>query len=136
MGMVVCCLGSMSIAVLLALHFLLFELVRIYNWNGQRYELVGRVRLRCENDTYVINITERIADLSRTTKYCLVPARQFVRKKRYQKLVVWAGASEVFLPVEERMRYCIYYRAEGKRQQFHAHKKMCLQYSPLQNLLL
>lgn len=136
MGMVVCCLGSLSIAALLALHFLLFELVRIYNWNGQRYELVGRVRLRRKNDTYVINIAERIADLSRTTKYCFVPARQFVRQRRYQKLVVRAGTAEVFLPVEERMRCCIYYRAESIGRQYGARKKMCLRYSPLQNLLL
>lgn len=136
MGMVVCCLGSLSIVVLLALHFLLFEMVRIYNWNGQRYELVGRVRLRKRNDTYVINITERIAELSRTTRYCLVPARQFVRQRRYQKLVVRAGAAELFLPVEERMRCCIYDRAERIWQQSGAHKKMCLRYSPLRNLLL
>jgi hypothetical protein len=103
-------LGALSVAVLLLLHFLLFETVRVYNWNGRRYVLVGRSRIRHKNDKCVINITGKMADASWTTDYCLVPNREFIRQNRYRSMVVCAGDTRVWLPVEERMRHGIYYR--------------------------
>lgn len=103
-------LGLLSAAGLLLLHFLLFETVRVYNWNGSRYALVGRSRIRHKDDKYVIKITEKMADVSWTTDYCLVPAREFIRQNRYRSMVVYAGDTTVWLPVEERMRHGIYYR--------------------------
>ena len=53
-------LGVLSVAVLLLLHFLLFETVRVYNWNGRRYVLVGRSRIRRGRPTIVWSRTENL----------------------------------------------------------------------------
>ena len=44
------------------------EKVKIYNWDGRRYRLLGRERLRRTNDTYVVNMPERFGDRSFTIK--------------------------------------------------------------------
>ncbi len=79
------------------------EKVKIYNWDGRRYRLLGRERLRRTNDTYVVNMPERFGDRSFTTRYLLYPSEQFVKKHRYDNLLFRAGKNEVWLPVEERM---------------------------------
>lgn len=77
--------------------------VKIYNWDGRKYRLLGRVRLRRTKDTYVINLPERFGDRSFTTRYLLCAPERFVRKRRYGNLLFRAGKSETWLPVEERM---------------------------------
>ncbi len=78
--------------------------VKIYNWDGRKYRLLGRVRLSRSNDAYVINMPERFGDRSFTTRYLLYPSEQFTKKHRYENLLFCAGKNEVWLPVEERMR--------------------------------
>ncbi len=78
--------------------------VRIYNWDGEGYRLLGRERLRRINDTYVVNMSERMGETSRSTLYLLLASDRLVRKRRYESLLFCAGKTEVWLPVEERMR--------------------------------
>lgn len=78
--------------------------VKIYNWDGRKYRLLGRVRLRRTNDTYVINLPERFGDRSFTTRYLFDTPERFVKKHRYESLLFRAGRSGVWLPVEERMQ--------------------------------
>lgn len=78
--------------------------VKIYNWDGRKYRLLGRVRLRRMSDTYVINLPERFGDSSYTTRYQLDTPERFVKKHRYENLLFRAGRSEAWLPVEERMQ--------------------------------
>lgn len=78
--------------------------VKIYNWDGRKYRLLGRTRMRRINDTYVVNMPEWFGDRSFTTRYLLYPAEQFVKKHRYENMLFRAGKHEVWLPVEERMR--------------------------------
>lgn len=101
--------------VIAALFFLLLVLlmlrwdlachtVRIYNWDGKRYRLLGRERLRKMNDMYVINMRERMGETSRTTLYLLLASAELVKKRKYENLLFRAGKTEVWLPIEERMR--------------------------------
>ena len=80
------------------------EKVKIYNWDGEKYRFHGRERLRKINDTYVVNMRERMGDMSFTTRYLLYASAGFVKKHRYENLLFRAGKSETWLPVEERMQ--------------------------------
>lgn len=80
------------------------EEVKIYNWDGEKYRFLGRVRLRKINDTYVVSMGERMGDMSFTTRYLLSASAKFVKRHRYENLLVRAGRNEVWLPVEERMQ--------------------------------
>lgn len=77
--------------------------VKIYNWDGRKYRLLGRARMCRSGDTYVVNMPERFGDRSFTTRYLLYPSEQFARKHRYENLLFRTGKNEVWLPVEERM---------------------------------
>lgn len=88
---------------------LMYHRVRIYNWDGKRYRFLGRERLRKVNDRYVINMRERMGDMSFTTRYLLIASAKFVKKHRYESLQFCAGRNEAWLPVEERMRMEILY---------------------------
>ena len=79
------------------------EKVKIYNWDGETYRFLGKERLRKLNDTYVVNMRERMGDRSFTTRYLLYASSKFVKKYRYENLLFRAGGNEVWLPVEERM---------------------------------
>ncbi len=83
--------------------------VRIYNWDGKRYRFLGRERLRRINDTHVVNMRERMGDMSFTTRYMLSASAKFVRQHRYENLLLRAGGVEVWLPIEERMRADVLY---------------------------
>lgn len=78
--------------------------VRIYNWDGEKYRLLGRERLRRRNGAYVVAMRERKGDLSYTTRYLLYASAGFVKRHRYENLLFRAGANEAWLPVEERMQ--------------------------------
>jgi len=88
---------------------LTYHTVRIYNWDGKRYRFLGRERLQKRNDTYVVNICERKGDASFTTIYLLLASAKFVRKHRYENLLLQAGMAEVWMPVEGRMRAEVLY---------------------------
>lgn len=88
---------------------LTYHMVRIYNWDGKRYRFLGRERLQKRNDTYVVNICERKGDASFTTIYLLLASAKFVRKHRYENLLLQAGMAEVWMPVEGRMRAEVLY---------------------------
>lgn len=94
--------------MLLVLAVLWYDLmhrkVRIYNWDGKRYRFLGRERLRRINDRYVVNMRERMGEMSFTTRYLLLASAKFVKKHRYESLLFCAGRNEAWLPVEERMR--------------------------------
>ncbi len=83
--------------------------VRIYNWDGKKYRFLGRERLWRVNDTYVVKMRERVGDWSYTTRYLLFASAKFVKRHRYENLLLRAGAVEVWLPVEERMRAEVLY---------------------------
>lgn len=91
-------------------HFMRYHTVRIYNWDGQRYRFLGRECVHKRNDICVINMRERIGDLSYTTRYRLLASREFVKRHRFTGLLLRAGASEAWMPIEERMVQDIYYR--------------------------
>ena len=105
------CLLTVVAALLLLLTILaalwrdlMYHKVRIYNWDGKRYRFLGRESLRKVNDRYVINMRERMGDMSFTTRYLLIDSAKFVKKHRYENLQFCAGRNEAWLPVEERMR--------------------------------
>lgn len=111
MGMADGCLLWIAAALFLLLvvlaalrHDLMHHKVRIYNWDGKRYRFLGRLRLRKTNDRYVINMRERMGEMSYTTRYLLLASDRFVKKHRYESLLFCAGRNEAWLPVEERMR--------------------------------
>lgn len=85
-------------------HNLICHTVRIYNWDGASYRFLGRERLYRRNDTYVVDMSERMGDLSYTARYVLLVSTRFVKKNRYENLLLRAGRNEIWLPVEERMR--------------------------------
>lgn len=98
------------LVVLAALwHDLMHDKVRIYNWDGKGYRFLGRERLRKINDRYVVNMRERMGDMSFTTRYLLLASAKFVNRHRYENLLFRAGRNEAWLPVEERMRTEILY---------------------------
>lgn len=90
-------------------YHLAYHTVRIYNWDGKRYRFLGRERLRKKNDVYVVNMRERMGDMSFTTRYLLLPSRKFVKRYRCKSLLFCAGRAESWMPVEERMRAQIRY---------------------------
>lgn len=105
--MILCLLAAALFAIQ---HFMRYHTVRIYNWDGQRYRFLGREHVYKINDMYVINMRERLGDLSYTTRYRLAASPEFVRRRRFAGLLLRAGASEAWLPIEERMVQDIYYR--------------------------
>lgn len=90
-------------------HDLMRHKVRIYNWDGKRYRFLGRVRLRKTNDRYVVNMHERMGEISHTTRYLVLVSPKFVRRHRYENLLLRAGTAQVWLPIEERMRADVLY---------------------------
>ena len=119
------------LAFLLAVirHDLIWHTVRIYNWDGRKYRFLGRERLRKINDTYVINMREAVGDASYTTIYLLLVSMKFVRRHRYENLLLRAGEGEVWLPVEKRMRQEVLYThgfsgVYGRRIKEHDHSQL------------
>lgn len=106
---VIMALGLMAGALIGWQHFMRYHTVRIYNWDGRSYRFLGRECLRKEDDTYVINMRERIGDMSYTTRYRLSASPEFVKRRRYGSLLLRAGVNEAWLPIEERMIQDIYY---------------------------
>ena len=110
-------------------HDLIWHTVRIYNWDGRKYRFLGRERLRKINDTYVINMREAVGDASYTTIYLLLVSMKFVRRHRYENLLLRAGEGEVWLPVEKRMRQEVLYThgfsgVYGRRIKEHDHSQL------------
>ena len=98
-------------SILLAiLYFMRYHTLKLYNWNGQKYCFLGHVLIRKGNDMYVVKIREHLWDISYTTRYLLVPSRQFVQAKRNRLLLCKAGRETAWLTVEAKMRQDIYYR--------------------------
>ncbi|MDE7429438.1 MAG: hypothetical protein K2N00_09270 [Lachnospiraceae bacterium] len=119
------------LAFLLAVirHDLIWHTARIYNWDGRKYRFLGRERLRKINDTYVINMREAVGDASYTTIYLLLVSAKFVRRHRYENLLLRAGEGEVWLPVEKRMRQEVLYThgfsgVYGRRIKEHDHSQL------------
>lgn len=101
---------TLLVGVLLAVrYFIRCHTVQIYNWDGRRYRFLGRECLRRKDDIYVINMKERIGDLSYTTRYRLLASPEFVQRRRYGSLLLRAGANEAWLPIEEQMIKDIYF---------------------------
>lgn len=107
--------GLFILLVVLAVAWrnLAYHTVRIYNWDGNKYRFLGRERLWRVNDTHVIKMRERMGDRSYTTRYLLSASAKFVKRHRYENLLLRAGAVEVWLPIEERMRAEVLY-AHGR----------------------
>ncbi len=95
--------------LLMVRHFMRCHTVQIYNWDGRSYRFLGRECLHKKNDIYVINMKERIGDMSYTTRYRLLASPEFVKRRRYDSLLLRAGANEAWLPIEERMIKDIYF---------------------------
>lgn len=96
--------------LLIILYYMRYHTLKLYNWDGKRYCFLGRILLWKRNDTYVVKIREHIWDISYTTRYLLVPSRQFVQAKRNRLLLCKAGRETAWLTVEAKMRQDIYYR--------------------------
>lgn len=115
-------LGLLVLAGLLfcGLYEIRYRMVRVYNWDGSRYRLLGYLRLKKagsvhldfmeRNDTYVIKMTERMWDISYTTRYLLLPSKQLARQKKTAGLLLQAGSETVWMAMESRLRCDIYYR--------------------------
>jgi hypothetical protein len=122
MGIEMEVLGLLAMAVLLfcGLRRLRYRTVRVYNWDGRKFRFLGYLRLKkakraqldldTGNDTYVINLTERMWDLSYTTRYLLLPSKQFLGKKKNGSLIFQAGQERVWMAMDSRLCRDIYYR--------------------------
>ena len=105
------CLTFLSVLLLMAaLYGVLYRTVRIYNWNGKRYCYLGRAFLHRNGGGYRVHIRERMADLSYTTLYQVCPSRRFVRRNKYEDMMLCAGNARGLLHVDECMRQSIYYK--------------------------
>ena len=96
--------------LLVTLYFMRYHTLKLYNWDGKRYCFLGRLLLRKRNDIYVVKIREHLWDISYTTRYLLVPSRQFVQANRNSSLLLQAGQAKEWLSVDAGMRQDIYYR--------------------------
>ncbi|MCM1267212.1 MAG: hypothetical protein NC302_04830 [Bacteroidales bacterium] len=110
-GWIAAVFGLVFLAGILAAvrHDLLYRTVRIYNWDGKRYRFLGRERLRRGRDAYVVTMRSRMGEASRTTRYLLLVSAPFAKRCRYENLLLRAGAAQVWLPIEERMRADVLY---------------------------
>lgn len=97
-------------------HDLTYRTVRIFNWDGTRYRFLGRERLHRGNDVYVVAMRERMGEISRTTRYLVLVSSKFVRRHRYENLLLRAGMAQVWLPIEERMRADVLYAHQQRRR--------------------
>lgn len=104
------CLTLLTVFLMAARYGILYRTVRIYNWNGKRYCYLGRVFLHRNGGGYQVYIGERMADLSYTTLYQVCPSRRFVRRNKYEDMVLCAGNARGLLHVDECMRQSIYYK--------------------------
>ena len=96
--------------LLIILYYMQYHTLKLYNWDGKRYCFLGRILIRKENDIYVVKIREHIWDISYTTRYLLVPFRQFVQTNRNRSLLLQAGQAKEWLSVDAGMRQDIYFR--------------------------
>lgn len=103
-------LGLLAMGLWLINRICRLRFLRVYNWNGNRYCYLGRSCIHKRNDTYVIKLRERVADISYTTDYRFLADKAFVRKNRYRNLYVYAGTTRVWMPIEEQMEQNLYYR--------------------------
>lgn len=104
------CLTFLCVLLMAVLYGVMYRTVRIYNWNGKRYCYLGRAFLHRNGGGYQVYIGERMADLSYTTLYQVCPSRRFVRRKKFEDMVLCAGNARGLLHVDECMRQSIYYK--------------------------
>lgn len=104
------CLSALTILLVMILHIVRQRTVRIYNWNGKRYCYLGRAGLHRGGGGYQVCIGERMADLSYTTLYQVCPSKRFVRRNKYEDMVLCAGNARCLMHVDNCMRQSIYYR--------------------------
>lgn len=104
------CLTLLSVLLMAVLYGVLYRTVRIYNWNGKRYCYLGRAFLHRNGGGYQLHINERMADLSYTTLYQVSPSKRFVRRNKYEDMLLCAGNASGLLHVDECMRQSIYYK--------------------------
>ena len=105
-------LTLLMVFLIAALHVVRFRMVRIYNWNGNRYCYLGRAGIRRNGGGYQVRLKERMADLSYTTLYQVCPSKDFVRRNKYSDMMLCAGNARCLLHVDECMRQSIYYKAD------------------------
>lgn len=107
--------GLVMLAAMLTVvwHGIQKHTARVYNWNGKRYCYLGRVGLFRKSDGYHAHIGERIADLSYTTLYQICPSKGFVRRNRYENLILYAGDEKCMMHIDGCMQQSVYYR-KGK----------------------
>lgn len=99
---------SMIMVLLVAVFlFMLFfitvmcqHVVRIYNWDGTKYNYLGYAPIRKENGGRAIHISEKMVDLSHTTSYQLVFGKTCFQKHRYRELFVYAKQQRNYLVIE------------------------------------
>lgn len=104
------CLTLLSVLLMAVLYGVLYRTVRIYNWNGRRYCYLGRAFLHRNGGGYQLHINERMADLSYTTLYQVCPSQRFVRRNKYEDMLLCAGNASGLLHVDECMRQSLYYK--------------------------
>lgn len=109
-GFAAACMILLSALLTAMLYVVRFRTVRIYNWNGRRYCYLGRTGIRHNGGGYQVYIKERMADLSYTTLYQICPSKRFVRRNRYEDMLLCAGNAGCVLHVDECMRQSIYYK--------------------------
>lgn len=100
-------------AVSIEIWFLRNRTVRVYNRVGQHYHYLGSVLLHKKHsfpgfDTsndydYVIKMNKRLFEPARTTIYRFCPGREFIRRHRYEEIMLKTPGEAYLLPVEECM---------------------------------
>lgn len=99
---------SMIMVLLVAvLLFMLFfiavmcqYMVRIYNWDGTKYNYLGYAPIRNDKGCRVIRISEKMVDLSHTTSYQIVFGKLCFHKNRYREVFVCAEHQRNYLVIE------------------------------------
>lgn len=76
-------------------------MVRIYNWDGTKYNYLGYAPIRNDKGCRVICISEKMVDLSHTTNYQIVFGKTCFHKNRYKEVFVCAEHQRNYLVIEE-----------------------------------
>ncbi len=84
-----------------ALYVRSFKMVRIDNWNGRRFCLLGYAPIRKEGNAFAVFIKESLVDLSHTTLYRICPGKSFYKRHKYRDLFVYAEGAKQYLVMEK-----------------------------------
>lgn len=89
--------------LLVMLHTMRCQMARIYNWDGKKYCYLGYASIGKNRGCREIHISERMVDLSHTTRYQIVFGKKYFQKNRYREVFVCAGEQKNYLVIDKQV---------------------------------